>query len=144
MRVKDVMRKVWALDAGSTLGDVVDAMQTTGCEAQPIVENGGGELVIRQLVFVRDLPGLRRIAASRERGHAIGEGVLDLLAALGRAPGRFPAIGPDASLADAWGLMSDENMTHLPVIDGRQILGMVSLVVSFSEFPHRSPGAGFW
>jgi hypothetical protein len=24
------------------------------------------------------------------------------------------------------------------------VVGMVSLVVTFSEFPHRSPTAGFW
>jgi CBS domain-containing protein len=144
MVVKEVMRRARALDEAATLTDVLEAIETTGCEALPVVARSNGSVVVRQLVAVRDLPNLRSVEASATRGHAIGHTVLDLLAAIGRKPGRFPTIGPNAALADAWGLMSDENMTHLPVIDGRQVVGMVSLVVSFSEFPHRSPGAGFW
>jgi hypothetical protein len=29
-------------------------------------------------------------------------------------------------------------------VDDTAVVGMVSLVVTFSEFPHRSPSAGFW
>ena len=51
---------------------------------------------------------------------------------------------PDATLADAWGVMSEESIAHLPVVEDEQVIGLVSLVVTFSEFPHRSPAAGFW
>ena len=144
MIVKEVMRPVSGLDEWATLADVVEAVQETGCETLPIVDSSNGEVVVRQLVAVHDLPKLRLIQASGARGHAVGHTVLELLEAIGRRPGRFPTIGPYSALADAWGLMSDAHLTHLAVVDGRAVVGMVSLVVTFSEFPHRSPAAGFW
>jgi signal-transduction protein with cAMP-binding, CBS, and nucleotidyltransferase domain len=144
MMVKEVMRRASGLTREATLPDLLDAIQRTGCEALPIVESSNGDVVVRQLVAVRDLPSLRLVEASATRGHAVGSTVLDLMAALGRRPGRFPTIDPYAALADAWGLMSDAHLTHLPVVEDREVVGMVSLVVTFSEFPHRSPAAGFW
>jgi CBS domain-containing protein len=144
MMVKEVMRRASALDEEATLTDVVEAIGRTGCEALPVVQRSNGSSVVCQIVAVRDLPYLRAVAASADRGHAVGHSVLDLLAAIGRKPVRFPTIAPDAALADAWGMMSDSHLTHLPVFDGRDVIGMVSLVVTFSEFPHRSPTAGFW
>jgi CBS domain-containing protein len=144
MMVKEVMRRAAGLDESATLSDVLQAIERTGCETLPIVERSNGSVVVRQLVGVRDLPYLRTVEASASRGHAVGHSVLDLLAAIGRKPGRFPTIGPNAALADAWGMMSDAHLTHLPVTDDSEVIGMVSLVVTFSEFPHRSPSAGFW
>ncbi len=145
MMVKEVMRRASALDEQATLSDVLQEIERTGCEALPVIQrSNGGSPVVCQIVAVRDLPYLRTVAASATRGHAVGGSVLDLLAAIGRKPGRFPTIAPNAALADAWGLMSDAHLTHLPVMDGEDVIGMVSLVVTFSEFPHRSPTAGFW
>jgi CBS domain-containing protein len=142
--VKEVMRRATALDESATLGDVLEAIERTGCEILPVVQTSNGSVVVRQLVGVRDLPCLRTVEASATRGHAVGHSVLDLLAAIGRKPSSFPTIEPTAALADAWGMMSDAHVTHLPVVDGHEVIGMVSLVVTFSEFPHRSPSAGFW
>jgi CBS domain-containing protein len=144
MRVTEVMRRASGLGEKATLADVSEAIQTTGCEAVPLVSTSDGSLVVRQLVTVRDLPNLRRIAASVERGHALGSTVSALLEALGRKPGRLPTIRPDATLTDAWGVMSEERVSHLPVVEDEQVIGLVSLVVTFAEFPHRSPAAGFW
>lgn len=138
------MRPAWGLDPEVSLDGVARAMEATGCEALPIVDSSNGEVLVRQLVALRDLPKLRRIEASGERGHAVAKSALGLLVALGREPGRFPTINPDATLADAWGAMSEEGVPHLGVVEGGEIVGMVSLVVTFSEFPHRSPAAGFW
>jgi CBS domain-containing protein len=144
--VKEVMRQVPALSADATLSDVVRAIGTTGCEAIPILAtpNANSELVVSQLVCLRDLPKLRKIEASAERGHAVGHTALELLEAIGRQPGRFPTVSPRATLADAWGLMAESCTPHLPVVDQDELVGMVSLVVSFAEFPNRSPAAGFW
>jgi CBS domain-containing protein len=144
MKVRDVMREVWPLGEDATLDDVAKGIQATGCEALPIVNGSNGDAFVTQLVSVRDLPRLRRVELSAARGHAVGGTVLDLMAALGRRPSRFPTIGPDATLADAWGLMADECTTHLPVVDDGQVVGLISLVVTFAEFPHRSPAAGFF
>jgi CBS domain-containing protein len=144
MIVREVMRRASGLGEQATLADVVEAIEKTGCEALPIVKGSNSEVTVRQLVAVQDLPQLRRIQASGARGHAVGQTVLELLGAIGRRPGRFPTISPFAALADAWGMMSDAHMTHLPVVDKEGVVGMVSLVVTFSEFPHRSPTAGFW
>ena len=144
MRVREVMRRASGLDDEATLADVAEAIQATGCEAVPLVTTSNGSMVVGQLVTVRDLPNLRRIEASVERGHALGSTVSELLEALGRKPGRLPTIGPDATLADAWGVMSEESAPHLPVVEDEQVIGLVSLVVTFAEFPHRSPAAGFW
>jgi CBS domain-containing protein len=144
MLVKEVMRRASALDESATLSDVIGGIERTGCETLPIVERSNGGVVVRQLVGVRDLPNLRAVEASASRGHAVGHSVLDLLAVIGRKPGRIPTIRSDAALADAWGMMSDAHLTHLPVMDDDEVIGMVSLVVTFSEFPHRSPSAGFW
>ena len=144
MMVKEVMRRATGVAESATLPDVIDAIATSGCEAVPVVERSNGDVLVRQLVSVRDLPSLRVVQASATRGHAVGGTVLDLLSALGRRPGRFPTIDPYAALGDAWGLMSDAHLPHLPVVDDNQVVGMVSLVVTFSEFPHRSPTAGFW
>jgi CBS domain-containing protein len=138
------MRRASGLDEEATLSDVAEAIQATGCEAVPLVASSNGSLVVSQLVTVRDLPNLRRIEASVERGHALGSTVCELLEALGRKPGRLPTIGPEATLADAWGVMSEESVAHLPVVEDDQVIGLVSLVVTFAEFPHRSPAAGFW
>jgi CBS domain-containing protein len=144
--VKEVMRQVRALDAEATLGDVVETIEATGCEAIPILAtpNGNRDVVVSQLVSVRDLPKLRKIEASAERGHAVGRTAMELMEAIGRRPGHFPTVTPRATLADAWGLMADGNTPHLPVVDDGEVIGMVSLVVTFSEFPNRSPAAGFW
>src|SRR5262249_18371731 len=145
MRVSEVMRAVPALGEAATLADVVDAIETSGCEAVPIVSsNGSSEWIEGQLVSVRDLPKLRKGEASGRGGHAVGGAVLDLLGALGREPKRFTVIDPGATLTDAWGMMAEESTAHLPVIDDGEIVGMVSLFVTFSEFPQRSPAAGFW
>lgn len=144
MKVKDVMRQVWPLGEDATLDDVAEGIQATGCEALPIVDGSNGEAFVTQLVSVRDLPRLRKVQLSASRGHAVGSTVLDLMAALGRRPSRFPTIGPDATLTDAWGVMSDECTTHLPVVDHGEVIGIISLVVTFAEFPHRSPAAGFF
>ena len=148
MIVKEVMRPAAGLGEDATLDDLLEALGETGCEALPIVDSSNGEVIVRQLVAIHDLPQLRLIQGSAARGHAVGHTVMDLLGALGRKPGRFPTIGPYAALADAWGVMSDAHMTHLPVVDkvvdNRDVVGMVSLVVTFSEFPTRSPTAGFW
>lgn len=144
MRVREAMQPTWGLDAEVTLDGVVDAMETTGCETLPIVGHPNGELVVHQLVSVRDLPKLKRAQDLAERGHALGSTVLELLAALGRAASRFPTIGPEATLVDAWGLMSEEAVPHVPVVDEDEVVGMLSLVVTFNEFPYRTPAAGFW
>jgi CBS domain-containing protein len=144
MRVREVMRRTSGLGEEATLADVAEAIQATGCEAVPLVGRSNGSVVVSQLVTVRDLPNLRRIEASGERGHALGSTVSELLQALGRKPGRVPTIGPEATLADAWGMMSEETIPHLPVVEDEQVVGLVSLVVTFAEFPHRSPAAGFW
>jgi CBS domain-containing protein len=144
MKVKEVMRATQGIASDATLADAAEAIQDSGCEAVPVVDSSNGEVAVRQLVALRDLPKLRRVEASASRGHAVGEGVLELLGALGRRPGRFPTIEPEATLTDAWGIMSDECLTHLPVVENGQVIGMVSLVVTFAEFPHRSPTAGFW
>jgi hypothetical protein len=144
MRVKEVMRRTSGLAEEATLADVSEAIQATGCEAVPLVSRSNGSLVVRHLVSVRDLPNLRRIQASVERGHALGSTVSDLLETLGRKPRRLPTIAPDATLADAWGVMSEERIPHLPVVEEAAVVGLVSLVVTFAEFPHRSPTAGFW
>jgi CBS domain-containing protein len=144
MRVKEVMRPAWGLDPDATLDEAAEAIQATGCEAVPIVDAANGEVIVRQLVALRDLPKLRRIEASAARGHAVGGSALELLGALGRSAGRFPTIEPAATLADAWGAMSEECIAHLAVVENREVVGMISLVVTFSEFPHRSPAAGFW
>jgi CBS domain-containing protein len=144
LKVKEVMRRASGLSHDATLGDVGEAIQATGCEAVPLVESSNGGLVVSQLVTVRDLPNLRRIEASANRGHALGRTVGELLEALGRKPGRLPTIGPEATLADAWGVMAEECIPHLPVVSDDEVVGLVSLVITFSEFPHRSPAAGFW
>jgi CBS domain-containing protein len=138
------MQQAFGLGEEATLADVAEAIQATGCEAVPLVASSNGSLVVSQLVTVRDLPNLRRIEASADRGHALGRSVHELLEALGRKPGRLPTIGPDATLADAWGTMSEESIPHLPVVEDERVIGLVSLVVTFAEFPHRSPAAGFW
>jgi CBS domain-containing protein len=144
MMVKEVMRSVDPVLADGTLAEAVAAIEASGCEAVPIVGNGYDGPEVRQLVTVRDLPKLRRIEQSADRGHAIGRTVLDLLCAIGRRPDRFPTIAPEASIADAWGVMCESCITHLPVVAGGHVLGMVSLVVSWNEFPHRSPTAALW
>jgi CBS domain-containing protein len=143
MTVREVMRAVRAVDERASLDDVIDAIATTGCEAVPIVGTADGEVVVRQLATIRDLPKLRRVADFGTRGHAVGQTVLELLASLGRRPGRFAVIGPNATIADAWGIMCEQCVTHLPVVHDRRVIGMVSLTVTWNEFPRRSPTAGF-
>jgi hypothetical protein len=52
--VREVMLRASALDEGATLPDVLAAIETTGCEALPVVERSNGSVVVRQLVSVRD------------------------------------------------------------------------------------------
>jgi CBS domain-containing protein len=144
LTVKEVMRPARSVGEQAALEDVVDAIEDTGCEAVPVVSSVNGELVVRQLVTLRDLPRLRKVAGFAARGHVVGQTVLDLLGALGRRPGRFATITPHATLADAWGVMCEECTTHLPVVVDSEVIGMVSLTVAWNEFPHRSPTAAFW
>ena len=144
MMVREVMRSAAALGQDATLEDLLEAIGRTGCEALPIVESSNGEVVVTQMVAIHDLPRLRLMRDSAARGHAVGHTLMDLLGAMGRKPGRFPTIAPHAALTDAWGVMSDSHVTHLPVVENHEVVGMVSLVVTFSEFPTRSATAGFW
>lgn len=144
MTVKEVMRPARAVDEQASLADVVDSIAATGCEAVPIVGTVDGEIVVRQLATLRDLPKLRKVADFAARGHVVGQTILELLFSLGRQPGRFAVIGPNATLADAWGIMCEQCVTHLPVVGGGRVIGMVSLTVTWDEFPRRRPAAGFW
>ena len=145
MMVKEVMRPTRPVPEEATLFDVLEAIQSSGSEVVPIVEqpNGSGSPVVRQLVAVRDLPKLTELAGWGTRGHAVGRSVQDLLAALGRRPGRIPTVTPKSALADAWGLMCEQCLNHLPVVEDSEVVGIVSLVVTWSEFPYNSPTAGF-
>ena len=143
MIVREAMRPTCPVPQEATLADVLEAIQSSGSEVVPIIGGANGRPVVRQLVGVRDLPKLNELAGLGQRGHALGHTVLDLLALLGRQPSSLPTIGPRATLVDAWGIMSEECMIHLPVIDQGEAIGMISLMVTWSEFPHRSPTAGF-
>jgi signal-transduction protein with cAMP-binding, CBS, and nucleotidyltransferase domain len=143
MMVKEVMRAAPALDERAGFDDVLEAILQTGTEAVPIVGRVDGRLAVRQLVAVTDLPKLRRLLDMNTRGHAVGHTVLDLLAAMGRLPASLPTVGPRATLADAWGIMSEQCVTTLAVVEDDQVIGIVSLRVTWNEFPYRSAGAAF-
>src|SRR4051812_34281080 len=113
MIVREVMRRASALGGEATLDDLLEAIGKSGCEALPIVDRSNGEVVVRQLVAIHDLPQLRLMQDSATRGHAVGHTVMELLGAVGRRPGKFPTITPQAALADAWGVMSESHVTHL-------------------------------
>jgi len=89
---------------------------------------------VRQLVTVRDLPNLRRIEASKQRGHAIGSTVLDLLEALGRSSRRFPTIGPNALLAEQVRTLTQER----DALKGRLNAARQRIDALIQRLPHPS------
>src|SRR5439155_17220261 len=61
MKVREVMRTARGIELDATLADAAEAIQASGCEAVPVVDRSNGEVAVRQLVALRDLPKLRRI-----------------------------------------------------------------------------------
>lgn len=106
--VVDVMNRVVdTISPNDTVGDVADRITRGERGAFPIVDDDDGRcigMVTRRDLFTQNLPQdalVSEIASS------------DVV-----------SIGPDASLVDAMQLMAEEGVTHLPVLEEGQLVGI--------------------
>ncbi len=105
--VADVMNRVVdTVNPDDPVGDVMDRLTRGDRGAFPVIDDEGHcvGIVSRRDLINRDLP---RAAPVKEI-----------------ASSDVVTIGPDASLLDATHLMAEEAVTHLPVVDGRLLIGM--------------------
>jgi CBS domain-containing protein len=109
--VKD--RKVHSIDADSTVLEAARLMREQNIGALPVLR--GGELV--GIVSERDIMN-RVVAVGRGPGTTA---VSEIMTANPRS------VGPDESVDDCLFLMRELGFRHLPICEGKQIRGLVSL-----------------
>jgi CBS domain-containing protein len=130
MRVRDVMTKDVATIAPDTeLRDIAALLVQQRISGVPVVEDGRvvGVVSERDILFKeRPLDGLHRgvLAWLMDEGDLM----LKVDARTARTAMTAPAltIGSTRSVADAAALMLDEGVSRLPVVDGTELVGIVT------------------
>jgi CBS domain-containing protein len=130
MRVRDVMTKdVVTVAPDTELRDIATLLVRGRISGVPVVE--GGRVV--GVVSERDILFKERPADGLHRGVLAwlmdeGDLMLKVDARTARTAMTAPAltIGPARSVADAAALMLDEGVSRLPVVDGTELLGIVT------------------
>ncbi len=109
--VKD--RKVYSIEAGRTVLEAARFMMEHNVGALPVVRNE--ELV--GIISERDIMN-RVVAQGRTPGHT---DVAEVMTAKPRA------VGLDENLEECLFIMREFGFRHLPIVDGRELKGLVSL-----------------
>ena len=130
MRVRDVMTKdVATVAPDSELRDIAALLVQRRISGVPVVEGGRvvGVISERDILFKeRPSDGLHRgvLAWLMDEGDLM----LKVDARTARTAMTTPAltIGPARSVADAVALMLDESVSRLPVVDGTELVGIVT------------------
>jgi CBS domain-containing protein len=109
--VKD--RKVYSIDAASTVLDAARFMTEHNIGALPVLRNGQ----LTGIFSERDIMN-RVVAAGRTPGHTA---VAEVMTANPRA------VHVDESVEECLFIMHEYGFRHLPIVDGTELKGLVSL-----------------
>jgi CBS domain-containing protein len=130
MRVRDVMTSdVTTVAPGTHLRDVAKLLVQRRISGVPVVENGRvvGVVSERDILFKeRPSTGLNRgvLAWLMDEGDLMLK--IDASTALTAMTSPAVTIGPARNVADAAALMLDEGVSRLPVVEGAQLVGIVT------------------
>ncbi|MFZ0759078.1 MAG: CBS domain-containing protein [Candidatus Sulfotelmatobacter sp.] len=109
--VKD--RKVYSIDAGSSVLEAARFMMEHNIGALPVLRNGE----LAGIVSERDVMN-RVVAAGRMPAHTA---VSEVMTANPRA------VSLDESIEECLFIMQEFGFRHLPIVDGKEVKGLVSL-----------------
>ncbi|WP_063555598.1 CBS domain-containing protein [Clostridium ljungdahlii] len=114
MKVKDIMTKsVISLNDDDTVEKAAQIMQQNNVGAVPVCKNGK----VIGIVTDRDIA----IRSASQSGGTESKFVRDIMSA-------NPVTGsPDMNLEDASRIMSDKQIRRLPIVENKNVVGMVSL-----------------
>lgn len=114
MKVRDVMTKsVVTVSPDTTIKEVAELMQKHNVGAIPVVDQNG----IAGIVTDRDLV-VRNIASGKD---PFSTPVRDVMTS------QVATVRPDEDLHSVTKIMSSRQIRRLPVVEDRQLIGMVSL-----------------
>jgi CBS domain-containing protein len=122
LRVRDIMGKTLVtISVSETLSTVEDIMTLGHVRHMPVVR--GGKLV--GVVSERDLLRASLSVLSKHRGEERRAflHVVEIARVMSAPP---IVIGPDASIDEAARVMAEKKIGCLPVVDGEDLLGMVT------------------
>jgi CBS domain-containing protein len=124
MKLQEILRVkgsgVHTIHPGATLDEVVQMLVNCKCGSLVVREPadaGGPPGAMVGIISERDI--LRVIAARR--------GALDTLLTADAMTRDVITGSPDDSIDDTMGLMTDRRIRHLPIIDGGELAGMISI-----------------
>jgi CBS domain-containing protein len=109
--VKD--RKVYSIEAGRTVLEAARFMMEHNVGALPVIRNGE----LTGIISERDIMN-RVVAQGRTPGHTE---VAEVMTAKPRS------VGLDESIEECLFIMREFGFRHLPIVDGRELKGLVSL-----------------
>lgn len=109
--VKD--RKVYSIDAGRTVLEAARFMMEHNVGALPVVRNGE----LAGIISERDIMN-RVVAQGRMPAHT---GVAEVMTAKPRS------VSLDESIEECLFIMHEFGFRHLPIVDGKELRGLVSL-----------------
>jgi len=121
-KVKDILSKkgnaVYSIHPETTVYEALELMMEKNIGALLVTENEKLKGMFTERDYARKV-----ILRGRSSKDTLVEEVMDY----------HPSVTPETSVEDCINLMHDKNMRHLPVLDGEQLLGLISIgdVVQF-------------
>lgn len=103
----------FTIEADITVYEALEVMAQHNIGALPVVEDGR----LRGIFSERDYA--RKVILKGKSSHDTA--VRDLMTT------EVFTIGPNASVEDCMEMMSDHHIRHLPVLDGEQLIGLISI-----------------
>src|SRR5215469_4100089 len=104
---------VWTIDPNATVIDAIRLMDEKNVGALPVVDNGRLVGIVSERDYTRKIILKGRSSKDTPVSDIMTKAVL--------------TVNPSNSVTDCMQIMTDKRVRHLPVLDGRNLVGILSI-----------------